>query len=90
MASNVPFRRAVGLEYRPESDDAPCVTIQGDADEAEEIIRLARRFGVPVIEEKHLARTLAALPLGATIPASLYRAVAVILQFLDQRLMKQR
>ena len=78
------FKRAIGLRYSGDGDRAPAITIKGDALDADEIVALAERYGVPVVEKKQLAQALELIETGAEIPESLYRAVAVVLAELEK------
>ena len=51
---------------------------------AERIKQIARENKVPVIEDKPLARALFSRPIGAEVPAHLYRAVARLLVLVHQ------
>ncbi|MCB0353130.1 MAG: EscU/YscU/HrcU family type III secretion system export apparatus switch protein [Bdellovibrionales bacterium] len=73
------YNRAVGLEYRAKDEQAPTVSIKGDAVSADQVVRIARRFGVPVVEEPELARALSLLQEEEEIPEELFEAVAIIL-----------
>lgn len=77
------YRIAVGLEY---GSDTPSVSVSGEERQADEIVRLARRYSIPVIERPALARALTDLEIDRTIPVELYEAVAVLLAELDCRL----
>jgi type III secretion system FlhB-like substrate exporter len=48
---------------------------------AQRIIEVARRHGVPVLRDVHLARSLAVVAVGERIPEELYEAVAEVLRF---------
>lgn len=74
-----PTHLAVALKYDGKSMDAPKIVAKGADLVAEKIREIARRNGVPIIEDKPLARSLYKLDLGATVPEELYRAVARIL-----------
>ncbi len=75
-----PVHYAVALRYDPVSMQAPVVVAKGERLLAQRIKEVARRHGVPVVEEPALARALfRAVPVGKPIPASLYRAVAEVL-----------
>ena len=78
------FKRAIGLKYSDLGEVAPVVTIKGDALDADEIVALAERYGVPVVEKKQLAQALELIETGAEIPESLYRAVALVLAELEK------
>lgn len=75
-----PTHIAVALRYDRSSSGAPALVAKGGDHLAKRIIRIARDHGIPVVENKPLARTLfKAVDVGKEIPASLYRAVAEIL-----------
>ena len=74
-----PTHLAVALKYDGKSMDAPKIVAKGADLVAEKIREIARRNGVPIIEDKPLARSLYKLDLGASVPEELYRAVARIL-----------
>lgn len=74
-----PLHIAVCLKYEPESMSAPKITAKGANLIAERIKQLARQSGVPIYENKPLARALYRIPIGQEIPESLYKAVATIL-----------
>ncbi|MBE0603777.1 MAG: flagellar biosynthesis protein FlhB [Deltaproteobacteria bacterium] len=74
-----PTHLAVALKYDGKSMDAPKIVAKGADFVAEKIREIARRNGVPIIEDKPLARSLYKIDLGATVPEGLYRAVARIL-----------
>lgn len=79
--------KAVALRYRPGVDRAPRVVAAGRGYLAERIVTLARRHGVPLVENP-AADQLVRLGAGGEIPPELYRVVAEVLAFvyfLDNR-----
>ena len=72
-------RRAIALEYDGEA--APRVSATGQDALAERIIAVARKHGVPMVENNELAVLLAQLDLGDEIPETLYLCVAQIIAF---------
>lgn len=74
-----PTHLAVALKYDGKSMDAPQIVAKGADYVAEKIREFARKSGVPIVEDKPLARSLYKLDLGASVPQELYRAVARIL-----------
>jgi flagellar biosynthetic protein FlhB len=74
-----PTRLAIGLRY--ESDDpAPRVVARGSGKLAARLRKEAYRNGVPVIEDKPLARVLfRKTRVGQFVPVALFEAVAVVL-----------
>jgi flagellar biosynthetic protein FlhB len=78
-----PTHFAVALEYHRETMAAPRVLAKGQDLLAKRIREIAATHGVPVIENKPLARTLyESTDVGDTIPAQLYAAVAELLAYL--------
>lgn len=77
-----PTHRAIALRYDPLAAPAPIVLAMGERKVAERIKALAYEAGIPVIENRPLARALiASARVGMMIPAELYAAVAEILAF---------
>lgn len=75
-----PTHYAVALRYERGRDQAPVVLAKGENRFAQRIKALAAEHGVPVVENKPVARMLFALgQVGETIPTELYQAVASIL-----------
>lgn len=78
-----PVHVAVALRYAPGEMGAPKVVAKGAEHVAERIKEIARRYGVPIVERRALARALfRTVPIGREIPATLYRAVAEILAYI--------
>lgn len=77
-----PTHFAVALRYDPAAMRAPTVVAKGARLLALEIRERAQAARVPIVEHKPLAQALyKAVPVGAEIPAALYRAVAEILAY---------
>lgn len=75
-----PTHFAVALEYKRGSMAAPVVLAKGADLIALQIRERARQHGVPIVENKPLARALfATTEVGDTIPADLFTAVAEVL-----------
>ena len=75
-----PTHFAVALRYERGKDSSPRVMAKGRGHKALRIIDLAEKAGVPVIEDRPLARTLfSSVKVGKIIPAELFRAVARLL-----------
>lgn len=74
-----PTHVAVALRYR-QNEGAPVVTAKGYDEIALQIKKLAKEEGIPIIENRPLARGLAErVRVGRVIPADLYIAVAELL-----------
>ena len=72
-------RQAIALKY--DGNHAPTLTAKGDEELAEEILRIARDYEVPIYENPELVRLLARMELGDSIPEELYRTIAEIIAF---------
>lgn len=72
-------REAIALLY--DGDQAPTLTAKGEGDLADQIIQLAMEYEVPIYQNADLARMLARMELGDSIPEELYRTIAEIIAF---------
>ena len=89
MAANVPkadvvitnpTHFAVALEWEREKMVAPVVTAKGQDEVALRIRRIAEENGVPLVENRPLARALyAEVEIGDAIPEKYYQAIAAVL-----------
>ena len=68
---------ALALHYN--GKDTPTVVAAGQGDLAEEILRLAREYQVPVLENKELLAMLSSLDIGQPIPNQLFEVIAEII-----------
>jgi len=76
-----PTHVAVALRYGPK-DPAPIVLAKGHDEIALRIRAEARKHGIPILENRKLARALdAEVAVGRTIPAAHFAAVARVLAF---------
>lgn len=81
-----PTHIAVALRYDPLVSPAPLVVAMGERKLAERIKALAFQSGVPVLENKPVARALlATATVGKPIPPALYAAIAEILAYVYRR-----
>lgn len=74
-----PIRLAVALKYDPKTMRAPSIVGKGQRLMAARIREVARKHNIPIIEDVPLARALFTRPIGAEVPAHLFRAVARLL-----------
>lgn len=76
-----PTHVSVALRYR-DNDPAPIVVAKGHDELAMRIRAEARKHGVPILENRRLARALdAEVPLGHPVPGAHFVAVARVLAF---------
>ena len=89
-----PTTYAVALKYDVAEMDAPIVVAKGARLLADKIKKLAQEAGIPIVENKPLARALyRAVEVGDPISEDLFRAVAEVLSFvysIDRRAEKIR
>lgn len=80
-----PTRIAIAIKYDPENMAAPIVVAKGQRLLAQKIKELAAANGVPIVENKPVARLLYKIAeVGQAIPEELYQAVAEILAYVYQ------
>ncbi len=84
-----PTHLAVALKYKA-GEPAPRVVAKGANHLARKMRKTARRYGVPVIEDKPLARTLfRSVKVGSFVPSVLFEAVAMLLALAYRRRMRR-
>ncbi len=77
-----PTHLAVALKYDVDTMSAPTVIAKGARLLAEKIKEIARESGIPIVENKPLARALySSVEVGGTVPAELYKATAEVLAY---------
>jgi flagellar biosynthetic protein FlhB len=73
---------AIALRYEPAESDAPMVIAKGKRLIAEKIRQIAVEHGIPIIEDKPLARGMYdKIEVGFPIPAEFFTAVAEIMAY---------
>jgi flagellar biosynthetic protein FlhB len=73
---------AIALRYEPAENDAPMVLAKGKRIIAEKIKQIAIENGIPIIEDKPLARGMYdKIEVGFPIPADFFTAVAEIMAY---------
>jgi flagellar biosynthesis protein FlhB len=81
-----PTHFAVALRYVPSEGGAPVVLAKGVDHLALRIREKSEQLGIPVVENKPLARSLHdAAEIGEMIPVEFYRAVAEVIHFVNLR-----
>jgi len=74
-------KKAVALQYQPQSDNAPKVIAKGKGSVAEKIIEIAREHNIHIHNDPDLIEVLSGLDLNEEIPPDLYIIVAELLAF---------
>jgi flagellar biosynthetic protein FlhB len=73
---------AIALRYDPAMNDAPVVVAKGKRLIAQRIKEIAREHGVPMVEDKPLARAMYdKVEVGFPIPAQFFTAVAEVMAY---------
>ena len=78
------YKLAVGLQYSGKRDDAPTLAVNEENLAADEVVRIAKRFGIPVIEKPELTEALHTLETDTEVPSHLFEAVAAVLFEIEQ------
>ena len=76
-----PTHVAVALRYREEEMRAPTIISCGRGVTARKIKKLARRHGIPLVQNVELAHALVDVGLESQIPEEFYEPVAEVLQY---------
>lgn len=63
---------------------APMVSVRDAGIGADELVKIAKRFNVPIVERKDLARSLETVELDSEIPEHLYEAIAIVINSLER------
>jgi flagellar biosynthetic protein FlhB len=78
-----PTRLAVALRYDSSTMNAPKLVAKGSRKIAEKIKDVASEHGIPILENKELARNLYSLvEVGQEVPPALYQTVAEVLAYI--------
>jgi len=79
MSKGGKYLEAVGLGFDYGQEGPPSVTAIGELDLAAQMVALAKRYGIPVVEKPALCSSLTTVPLDQPIPAELFEAAAAVL-----------
>jgi len=77
-------KKAASLSYNQTKDSAPRVTAQGKGLTAENIIKVAEKNDIPILEDPSLVEILQDVNINETIPDELYEVVAEVYAFIYQ------
>ena len=79
------YRYAVGIDYK-DGYQAPLLTVKGETFQADEIVKIAKRYGLEIVENDVLAKGLNEVPLDSEIPEEFFNSVAILLDSIDKSL----
>ena len=85
MSKKLKYKKALALSYDAAQEKAPQLSAKGDDFLAEEIVKIANKYNIPIKENAGLAQALSSLEIDEEIPENLYEAVAIILNQLDEQ-----
>lgn len=77
-----PNLKAVALAYDQQTSKAPKVLAKGEGYLAEQIIKKAREFDIPLFSSKPIVESLLTLEVDEEIPPKLYQAVIEVFVWL--------
>ena len=73
---------ATALKFNPDIDAAPQLIAKGVGLIAENILKRAEDYDIPIYKDERLSQQLRQLELGEQIPVELYEVVAEVLVFI--------
>ncbi|KYO64921.1 EscU/YscU/HrcU family type III secretion system export apparatus switch protein [Thermovenabulum gondwanense] len=73
--------KAAALKYDKDKDDAPILVAKGQGEIAREILKIAEKESIPILQNSPLVDALMKVEIGFEIPPELYKVVAEILAF---------
>jgi flagellar biosynthesis protein FlhB len=77
-----PTHLAVAIKYDPDTMVAPLVVAKGARKVAEKIKEIAKEHGIPIVENKPLARLMFKIcKVGGEVPSDMYKAIAEVLAY---------
>jgi type III secretion system FlhB-like substrate exporter len=71
--------QAFALGFPHGEDAAPSLMARGEFDIAAQMVAVAQRYGIPVVERSELCSMLDGVEVGSSIPETLFEAAAVLL-----------
>lgn len=74
------FSKAIAVTYSSDFP-APIVVAKGERIAADRLVKMAREYGIDIMENRELADNLFFLDIGSMIPEELYEVMAEILSF---------
>ena len=83
------YKVAVGLRYDAGQEEVPTLNINGQHLLADQLVKIARRYGIPVVERADLARALNLMQVDSSIPEHLFEAVATVLNEIEKNAAKR-
>jgi len=73
--------KAAALKYDKDKDDVPILVAKGQGEIAREILKIAEKESIPILQNSPLVDALMKVEIGFEIPPELYKVVAEILAF---------
>lgn len=85
MTKQPKYKTAIALNYRGRDDETPTISVKEENLSADEVIRIAKRFGVPVVEKPELVSALKSMEIDQEIPEELFETVAAVLNQIEEK-----
>jgi len=82
MPNKTSVKKATALQYDKSVDNAPTVIASGSNEIANNIIKIATDYDIPIKKDEDLVEMLSQIELNKEIPIELYKAVAEIFSFI--------
>ena len=76
-------KQAAALKFEPGKDNVPVIVGLGKGYVAENILKTADEYDIPIVPDSNLANILCKLSVGDQIPPELYEVVAQILVYVS-------
>ena len=84
MKEDIKNKKASALRYRANEDNAPKVVAKGERYIAQEIIRIAKKNGIPIKKDEDMVELLSKIEINQEIPPNMYKAIAEVFSFIYQ------
>ena len=76
------IKKAAALQYDENKDNAPKVIAKGSRETADNIIKIAKEYDIPIRKDEDMVTMLSEIELNREIPVELYKAVAEVFGFI--------
>lgn len=89
MNKKAKYKTAIALNYEGKDNETPTISLREENLSADEVIKLAKRFGIPVVEKPELIAALKNIELDQEIPEEMFEAVAALLNEIEEKTAKK-
>lgn len=85
MEKKAKYKAAIALEYKGNQDETPKISLKEENLSADELVKLAQRYGIPVVDRPELVAALKSLEVDQEIPEEMYEAIAALLNEIESK-----